>query len=97
MSAPRVILSVLVLMFICISVTEGLRGTGPKKCCFRFSNSPLPRNKVVGYVNTSQRCSNPAVLLKTVAGRQVCARPSDSWVKELISSLDAAVGDTSHL
>ncbi|CAN9499494.1 unnamed protein product [Ophioblennius macclurei] len=99
MSAPRLVLSVVVLMFICASVTEAMRGAGPRKCCFRFNDSPVPQNRVVGYVKTSQRCSNPAILLRTVAGRQLCVRPSDPWVQDLITSLDAAVvpGETSHL
>ncbi|XP_018559151.1 monocyte chemotactic protein 1B [Lates calcarifer] len=88
MAAPRLALSVVVLVLAVITVTEGMRGTGPRKCCFRFNDSPVPKERVTGYVRTSQRCSNPAVLLKTVAGRQLCARPSDAWVKEIMTYLD---------
>ncbi|XP_070763895.1 C-C motif chemokine 4-like [Enoplosus armatus] len=99
MAAPRLALSVFVLMLAAIALTEGLRGPGPKKCCFGFNEKPLPKGRVVGYIRTSQRCVNPAVLLTTVAGRQLCARPSAPWVKELIRNLDASAvpGEASHL
>ncbi|XP_054476413.1 chemokine (C-C motif) ligand 35, duplicate 1 [Anoplopoma fimbria] len=99
MAAARLALSVLVLMLAAVTLTEGLRGAGPKRCCFRFNENEVPKDKVVGYIRTSQRCPKPAVLLKTVAGRQLCARPTDAWVKELISYLAAksVAGETSNL
>ncbi|KAL4004104.1 copper chaperone [Sarotherodon galilaeus] len=99
MAAPRLALSVVVLMLAVIAVTEGMRGAGPKKCCFRFNDQEVPKGRVVGYVKTSQRCSKPAILLNTVAGRQLCVRPSAPWVKQLISYLDAKAvpGQASNL
>ncbi|KAM4573666.1 monocyte chemotactic protein 1B-like [Odontesthes bonariensis] len=99
MAAPRLALSVLVLMLAVIALTEGLRGAGPRKCCFNFNNKPVDKERVSGYIKTSQRCSNSAILLKTVAGRQLCVRPSAQWVKELITYLDnkAAQGESSTL
>ncbi|KAK2841707.1 hypothetical protein Q5P01_011907 [Channa striata] len=88
MAAPRLILSVFVLMLAVITLSEALRGSGPRKCCFRFNETPVPKDKVAGYTMTSQRCSKPAVLLKTVAGRELCAKPSDAWVKELMTYLN---------
>ncbi|KAF7653859.1 hypothetical protein LDENG_00077720 [Lucifuga dentata] len=88
MAAARLALTVCVLMLAAIALTKGMRGPGPKKCCFRFNDRPVAKEKVVDYVRTSQQCTNPAVVFKTVLGRQLCARPSDSWVKELISYLD---------
>ncbi|XP_040019559.2 C-C motif chemokine 4-like [Gasterosteus aculeatus] len=86
MAAARLTLSVLVLMLAAASLTEGLRGAGPKRCCFRFNENKVPSNNVVGYTKTSQRCSNPAILLQTVTGRKLCVRPSAAWVKELIDA-----------
>ncbi|XP_029010735.1 monocyte chemotactic protein 1B-like [Betta splendens] len=89
MAAPRLTLVVVALMLAAITLCEGLRGAGPKKCCFRFNEKQVPEEKVVSYVKTSQRCSKQAVLLNTKAGHQLCVRPSAAWVKELMSSLDA--------
>ncbi|XP_042352425.1 C-C motif chemokine 4-like [Plectropomus leopardus] len=99
MAAPRLALSVVVLMLAVITLSAGLRGPGPKKCCFRFNENEVQRDRVVDYVRTSQRCPNPAILLRTVAGRYLCARPSATWVKTLISYLDAksVPGETSNL
>nr|XP_020441352.1 C-C motif chemokine 22 [Monopterus albus] len=94
---PRLALSVFVLMLAVVTLSEGLRGPGPKRCCFRFNETPVPKERVAGYIRTSQRCPNPAVLLNTVARRQLCARPSDAWVKELISYLDSIPGQASNL
>uniref|UniRef100_A0A8C7RX76 C-C motif chemokine n=1 Tax=Oncorhynchus mykiss TaxID=8022 RepID=A0A8C7RX76_ONCMY len=91
MFTPRLaMLSVLVLVLSAITFTEGLRmASGPKKCCFTFADRQIPRGRVVGYTKTSQQCSNPAILFKTRAGRQVCARSSDRWVKDYINFLDS--------
>uniref|UniRef100_A0A3Q4I4J8 Chemokine interleukin-8-like domain-containing protein n=1 Tax=Neolamprologus brichardi TaxID=32507 RepID=A0A3Q4I4J8_NEOBR len=41
MAAPRLALSVVVLMLAVIALTEGMRGAGPKKCCFRFNDQEI--------------------------------------------------------
>nr|AER13142.1 CC chemokine [Rachycentron canadum] len=87
MSAPRLHLSVFVLMLAVITLSEGLRGMGPKKCCFNYNKNPVPKERVVSYFRTSQQCPKPAILFKTVAGRQLCANPSTPWVNDLISYL----------
>ncbi|CAJ1057061.1 chemokine (C-C motif) ligand 35%2C duplicate 1 [Xyrichtys novacula] len=98
MSAPRLALSVLVLLVAAIALSEGTRGGGPRRCCFDFIETPVARARVVGYMKTSQRCSNPAILLNRVKGHPLCVRPSAPWVQKLISKLDkVAPGQTSHL
>ncbi|XP_041651963.1 chemokine (C-C motif) ligand 35, duplicate 1 [Cheilinus undulatus] len=99
MAAPRLALSVCVLLLAVITISEGMRRVGPKRCCFNFNETPVNKSRVVGYHRTSQRCSNSAILLKTVAGRQLCVKPTAPWVKELISYLDSKLvpGEMSNL
>ncbi|XP_062317238.1 C-C motif chemokine 3-like [Osmerus eperlanus] len=88
MSASRLsLLPVLFLLMGAITLSQGLRMNAPRKCCFSFINSQ-PKHPVVSFTRTSQHCSTPAVLLKIKTGRQLCARPSDSWVVKTISFLD---------
>ncbi|XP_056138187.1 monocyte chemotactic protein 1B-like [Lampris incognitus] len=89
MSAPRLALSVLVLVLAAIALSEGMRGTGPKRCCFAFTERQIAKKRVISYTNTSQQCTNRAVLLKVRAGYKLCARPSDPWVMDIISYLQA--------
>ncbi|KAL0968255.1 hypothetical protein UPYG_G00264360 [Umbra pygmaea] len=91
MFTPRLaMLAVLVLVLSALTISEGLRmASGPKKCCFEFVDRQISRKRVVSYTMTSQQCSNPAVLFKTLKGGQVCARPSEKWVKDYIQFLDS--------
>lgn len=95
--AARLTLSVLVLVIASISLSHALRGPGPKKCCFRYNEKPVPEKRVVSYIWTHQQCSNTAVLLKTVTGRELCVQPSAPWVKELIRRINSKqlIGKTS--
>ncbi|XP_077374167.1 monocyte chemotactic protein 1B-like [Festucalex cinctus] len=92
-------LSALVMLLVAVTLSEGLRGSGPKGCCYSFNNKPIPSQRVVSYVKTPQQCPIPAVRLKTVLGRHMCARSSASWVKILINDVDAkrTPGNTNHL
>ncbi|NP_001290987.1 uncharacterized protein LOC105018542 precursor [Esox lucius] len=82
-------LSMVFLVLSAITLSEGLRmASGPKKCCFDFVERPIPKQRVVSYTMTSQQCANQAVLFRTQR-RQVCARPSDKWVKEYMIFLDS--------
>uniref|UniRef100_A0A672QW48 Monocyte chemotactic protein 1B-like n=1 Tax=Sinocyclocheilus grahami TaxID=75366 RepID=A0A672QW48_SINGR len=73
---------------VCVFLNLGLR-IGPQRCCFTFSTRPVPIKKVVEYSMTSQQCPKEAVLFKTVKGHYVCAKPTDSWVKENIKIIDS--------
>ncbi|KAK1874935.1 C-C motif chemokine 13 [Dissostichus eleginoides] len=61
MAAPRLALCVCVLMLAVFTLTEGLRGAGPRRCCFKFNEREVASGRVISYVRTSQRCPNPAV------------------------------------
>ncbi|XP_008309875.1 C-C motif chemokine 3-like [Cynoglossus semilaevis] len=99
MAALRLVLSMFVLLLAVVSLSEGLRGIGPKKCCVRFNDKPPIKENVVSYIQTSQQCSKSGVLLKMKSGRQLCYRPSATWVRELIDELDNKVlpGEMSNL
>ncbi|XP_003979251.2 monocyte chemotactic protein 1B-like [Takifugu rubripes] len=100
MAAPRLALAGFVLLLAVITVTEGLRGSGPRRCCTRFNKRQVQQDKVLSYTRTSQRCAIPGVFLKTVGGNTLCARSSVDWVKDLIRHLDAKsahIGETSNL
>ncbi|XP_061678884.1 chemokine (C-C motif) ligand 35, duplicate 1 [Syngnathoides biaculeatus] len=84
-------LSVLMMLLVAITLSEGLRGSGPKDCCYHFNKNPIPQKRVVSYVKTPQQCPIPAVRLKTVMGRYMCARSSASWVKDIINTMDSKV------
>lgn len=89
MSAARPALTAVVLLLAVIALSEGLRmASGPKKCCFEFTRQ-FPKTRVASYTRTSQQCPIPAVLLNTVKGRQVCARPNESWVMGIVNYLDS--------
>ncbi|KAG9338089.1 hypothetical protein JZ751_027060 [Albula glossodonta] len=95
MSSSRLTtLSAALLLLICaVALTEGLRmGNNPKKCCFDFAKTRFPLKRLVSYKATSPLCSNQAVIFRTYAGMQVCARSSDPWVKEYIQYFDKKNG-----
>ncbi|XP_057693448.1 monocyte chemotactic protein 1B-like [Corythoichthys intestinalis] len=92
-------LSLLAMLLVAITSTEGLRGSGSSDCCYRFNMNPVPQTRVVSYVKTSQQCPIAAFRLKTVNGRYMCVKSSVQWVKDLINELDARKisGETTNL
>ncbi|XP_051740306.1 chemokine (C-C motif) ligand 35, duplicate 1 [Ctenopharyngodon idella] len=92
MTASRfVIFSAVVVLLCAVSLSEGMR-IGPQRCCFSYTDRPLPVKLVADYSMTSQQCTKEAVLFKTVKGRQVCANPADPWVQKLIQKINKPVG-----
>lgn len=86
--AARLTLSALVLVIATVSLSQALRGPGPKKCCFNFKTKPVPVIRVMGFTWTHQQCTKAAVLLKMKSGKELCVIPSMSWVQKIIHSLD---------
>ncbi|XP_077066014.1 chemokine (C-C motif) ligand 35, duplicate 1 [Siphateles boraxobius] len=82
-----VIFSAVAVLLCAVSLSEGMR-VSPQRCCFSFTDRPLPIKLVVDYSMTSQQCPKEAVLFKTVKGRQVCGKPTDSWVQKHMETID---------
>nr|XP_014425412.1 C-C motif chemokine 4-like isoform X1 [Pelodiscus sinensis] len=57
-------------------------------CCFSHSARPIPRRMVLGYYDTSGKCTLPAIVLITKKGRPICADPGEAWVQGLRDQLD---------
>ncbi|KAG5273662.1 hypothetical protein AALO_G00154050 [Alosa alosa] len=89
MAVSRLLLLTTLVLLGAIMITEGLRmASGPKMCCFKFETRPLPQKRVISYSRISMQCPKPGVVLQTPR-RQVCAQPSEAWVQQIISGLDA--------
>ncbi|XP_032947687.1 C-C motif chemokine 4-like [Rhinolophus ferrumequinum] len=60
----------------------------PTACCFAYTLRKLPRKIVTDYYETSNLCSQPAVVFQTKQGKQICANPSEPWVQQYMEDLD---------
>ncbi|XP_015223507.2 monocyte chemotactic protein 1B-like [Lepisosteus oculatus] len=79
----------LLALLLAASLTEGFHMVNrPRKCCFDFAAKQLSRRKIVSYSTTSQQCTKGGILFRTLAGREVCARPSDKWVQDYVKFFD---------
>ncbi|XP_005800082.1 C-C motif chemokine 4-like [Xiphophorus maculatus] len=63
-------------------------GSGPDNCCFDFFRFPVNKNLIASYAMTDPRCTKTAVVLTGKKGRNICADPSQPWVKNVMNSLD---------
>ncbi|XP_074003728.1 C-C motif chemokine 5-like [Numenius arquata] len=90
MKVLAVALATLLLVVICSPAEAHLddSNTIPTSCCFTLVRNPIPRRIVTSAYITSSMCSLPAVVLVTKKGRQLCADPQASWVKEHLKYLE---------
>ncbi|NWZ91251.1 CCL3 protein, partial [Nesospiza acunhae] len=56
-------------------------------CCFSYLSRPIPRWMISSAYMTSRFCPQPAVVLVTRKGRQLCADPSAHWVQKHLKNL----------
>uniref|UniRef100_A0A8C4W924 C-C motif chemokine n=1 Tax=Gopherus evgoodei TaxID=1825980 RepID=A0A8C4W924_9SAUR len=61
----------------------------PVECCFDYVTGAIQLAKLVDFYWTPSECHLQAIVLETVAGRNVCADPSKLWVKRAIRVLQA--------
>uniref|UniRef100_A0A8C9ADI5 C-C motif chemokine n=1 Tax=Prolemur simus TaxID=1328070 RepID=A0A8C9ADI5_PROSS len=57
-------------------------------CCFSFASRQIPRKSVVAYHKTSDKCPTPGIIFVTKRGLQICANPSNAWVRDYIRDLE---------
>ncbi|NXT85232.1 CCL5 protein, partial [Zapornia atra] len=88
MKVSAVCLSIILLAALFSQASPAPIGADTTVCCFSYASRRLPQNHVRDYFYTSSKCSQPAVVLITRKGRQVCANPDDSWVKDYVNTLE---------
>ncbi|CAL8384187.1 unnamed protein product [Arctogadus glacialis] len=71
-----------------VSLTVANYGALPNSCCFRYYEKQVKFDKVRSYDWTDGRCSNPAVILRTIANVRICVNPEATWVNNLMERLD---------
>ncbi|XP_036424047.1 monocyte chemotactic protein 1B-like isoform X2 [Colossoma macropomum] len=87
LSALLMVLLLCSLQQVC-SGTEGISSI-PEKCCFKFMKVKIPLRRITSYSWTSSNCPKKAVIFYTVAGKEWCADPKASWVKDSIMKLNS--------
>ncbi|NWW42487.1 CL3L1 protein, partial [Pedionomus torquatus] len=80
-------LAVLFVVVLCYQVSSSpisvnLSGL----CCLQYMTKELPSNRVVMYEHTGSHCSQPAVIFTTVRRKQVCVKPDEKWVQDIMNS-----------
>ncbi|NWS59173.1 CCL4 protein, partial [Chunga burmeisteri] len=73
-------LAALLLVAIC-SPAEAHLHTVSTVCCFSYTRRPIRRSLITSAYMTSSMCSQPAVILVTKRGRQLCTDPQETWVQ----------------
>ncbi|NXV90302.1 CCL3 protein, partial [Calonectris borealis] len=83
MKVPTAALAALLLVAIC-SLAEAHDNTVPFACCFTYMSLPIPRRIITSAYMTNSICPQPAVILVTKKGRQICADPQAPWVQKYL-------------
>ncbi|XP_072218103.1 C-C motif chemokine 4-like [Leuresthes tenuis] len=77
-----------ILLFSSLTVLASDNTFGPDKCCFNFIANRLPKHKVTSYKYTDRLCSMEGVLFTMKKGNEICADPTQQWVKDIIETKD---------
>ncbi|NXJ31408.1 CCL4 protein, partial [Ciconia maguari] len=83
MKVPAVALATLLLIAIC-SPAEAHRHIVPSPCCFTYLQHRIPRSFISSAYETSSRCRQPAVVVVTKKGKNICVNPQEPWVQALL-------------
>ncbi|NXP54974.1 CCL5 protein, partial [Heliornis fulica] len=88
MNLSAVCLSIILVAALFSQASPAPIGADTTVCCFSYTSQKLPQKHVKDYFYTSSKCSQPAVVFITRKGRQVCANPNISWVKDYVNTLE---------
>uniref|UniRef100_A0A3P9KUA4 Chemokine interleukin-8-like domain-containing protein n=1 Tax=Oryzias latipes TaxID=8090 RepID=A0A3P9KUA4_ORYLA len=61
---------------------------GPEKCCFAFSENPIPLRRVTGILRTHQRCQHQAFVVFIGSGREFCFRDNFKWAVDTFNKFN---------
>ncbi|XP_009469465.1 PREDICTED: C-C motif chemokine 3-like 1 [Nipponia nippon] len=65
----------------CLSAPTGTRAI---TCCFAYMHRPIRRSNIITAYQTSSKCIQPAVILVTNRGNEICADPEAHWVQKYL-------------
>ncbi|XP_019401992.1 PREDICTED: C-C motif chemokine 4-like [Crocodylus porosus] len=83
------VVMILLISAFCSQASSAPVGSDmPNSCCFSYTSRKPPRNLVVKYYSTNNKCSWQAVVFITKKGREICSNPEDSWVQMYMNSLE---------
>ncbi|XP_076612870.1 C-C motif chemokine 14-like [Chaetodon auriga] len=86
MMKKPIILMACILLLSSLAVLASEHSFSPDECCFAFYSTKLPKNKVVSYRHTDERCSKTAVVVTMKNGGMFCVDPSVDWVKNIMKA-----------
>ncbi|XP_017580073.1 monocyte chemotactic protein 1B-like [Pygocentrus nattereri] len=88
----RTLSALLMVLLLCSvqQVYSGNQGANtPAECCYGFVRVEIPLKRIASYRWTSSNCPQKAIIFRTVIGKQWCANPEASWVKEHMKKLQS--------
>ncbi|NWI65621.1 CCL4 protein, partial [Todus mexicanus] len=53
-------------------------------CCLSYAQRPIPRRMITSAYQTSEKCNQPAVILVTKRGNNICVNPQEPWVQKYL-------------
>ncbi|XP_071391551.1 C-C motif chemokine 4-like isoform X3 [Centroberyx affinis] len=80
-------LGLLLLSGCCNAVPRAVNVWQPGACCFQFSTTRIPKNKIIDIKKTHSRCLEKGFVVHTAKGKQICYSQSVEWLQTLFNQL----------
>ncbi|XP_021271732.1 C-C motif chemokine 4-like isoform X2 [Numida meleagris] len=79
-------LAALLLLALCSLAVDSspVYGDPPTACCYSYVSRPIRYRLITAVYVLSSACPQPAVILVTKKGKQICADPKHFWVQALL-------------